>query len=273
VSETAICTDSSALLPTDRAERLGIRIVPLSVLLDGEAFDERSGDVDGFYARLEQGGEAKTSQPSPGDFADAYADAARRGSKRVLSIHLDARVSGTSRSAELAAREAEIPVSVVDTTTVSYGVGVCVRAAARALEAGASAEEAAHDAANLGTRMQNAFVARTGADGRVPGRADWAVLTFENGAAIPLAVCDSAEAAIEAMTARVQHEDQAVEAAVGHAGAVVATSADSLANALARSTHVVGVERYRVGASVGAHTGPVSFGTFWWPTAHRVVDG
>lgn len=273
MSETAICTDSSALLPTDVARRLGIEIVPVAVLLDGEAFDERSGDIDGFYARLEKGADAKTSQPSPAAFADAYADAARRGSKRVLSIHLDARVSGTSRSAELAAHEAEIPVSVVDTTTVSYGVGVCVRAAARALEAGASAEEAARGAADLGAKMQNAFVARTGPDGRVRGRADWAVLTFENGAAVPLAVCDSAEAAIETMTARVQHEDQAVEAAVGHTGAVVATFADTLANALTRSTHVGGVERYRVGAPVGAHTGPVSFGAFWWPAAYEVVGG
>jgi len=265
MSDTAICTDASALLPADVAERLGIEVVRVPVLVDDEAFEERSGDIDAFYARLETGAEATTSQPSPAAFAEAYARAARRGIKRVLSIHLDARISGTARSAELAALEAEIPVTVVDTATVSFGVGVCVRAAARALEAGASAEEAARDAADLGARMQNAFVARTSADGRIRGRADWAVLAFENGTAIPLVACDSAEAAIEAMAARVHSQAAPVDTAVGHAGSIVEDLAARLADTVSRSPQVAHVERYRVGASVGAHTGPVSFGLFWWP--------
>ena len=43
-------------------------------------------------------------------------------------------------------------------------------------------------------------------------------------------------------------------------------AADALAVLLASSPRVIGVERYRVGAAVGAHTGPLSFGAFWWPS-------
>jgi hypothetical protein len=34
---------------------------------------------------------------------------------------------------------------------------------------------------------------------------------------------------------------------------------------LLRAGGAAEVERYRVGASVGAHTGADSFGLFWWP--------
>ena len=40
---------------------------------------------------------------------------------------------------------------------------------------------------------------------------------------------------------------------------------DELAAKLASSAFVGELERYRVGPAVGAHTGPFSFGAFWWP--------
>ncbi len=247
-----------AFAPLDVA----LAVAALSVQLDGEAFDERTGNADDFYARLERGAEAKTSQPSPAAFADAYAEAASRGKEHVLSIHLDARISGTAHSAELAARKAEIPVTVVDTRTVSYGVGACGRAAARLVEAGASPREAARRARELGGQMENAFVARGGSGGRVPGGEGWTVLTFTNGATTAVASRGSAHDAIDAMAALVD-DDRAVEAAVGYAGSAVEDSADLLAAMVGRSPHVVSVERYRVGPSIGAHTGPISFGLFW----------
>lgn len=267
MSTTAICTDSSALLPAGSAEELGISIVPLAVTLDGESFDEHTGDLEDFYARLEQGAEAKTSQPNPAAFAYAYAEAAERGKEHVLSIHLDGRISGTSLSAGLAADEAQVPVTVVDTQTVSFGVGVCVRAAASALADGAPPAEAAGRAASVGAGMQNAFVARAGPQGRVPGQRGWTVLTYVNGLASPLAACNSIDAAIELMTARVADERRPVTAAVGHAGSTIEEAAATLAAEIGQVSQVETIERYRVGPSVGAHTGPTSFGVFWWPRA------
>jgi hypothetical protein len=52
---------------------------------------------------------------------------------------------------------------------------------------------------------------------------------------------------------------------VGHASATTERAADELAAALRALADVELVERYRVGAAVGAHTGPLSFGAFWWP--------
>jgi fatty acid-binding protein DegV len=69
------------------------------------------------------------------------------------------------------------------------------------------------------------------------------------------------------MVARIFTEDHAVSAAVGHAGASTEAAADALALSLVTLTQVVEVDRYRVRPAVGAHTGPTSFGAFWWPSS------
>jgi fatty acid-binding protein DegV len=268
----AICTDSSALLPVGDAERLGIEIVPVWVTLDGEPFDDRALGVDAFYERLAAGAVAATSQPSPGELAAAYARAAARGARAVLSIHLDARVSGTVESARLAAGEAPVPVTVLDCGTVSFGVGSCARAAADAIARGASAAEAAEVAGRLGSRLGNVFVAPGAEQARVGSTHGWTVLTFADGVTRPVAACANIDDAAAAMAARVLEGGTDMRTAVGHASAAVADAAAALAAALADASAVRAVERYRVGAPVGAHTGPLAFGAFWWPETHEFRD-
>ncbi len=267
MSGIAICTDSSALFPDGVAARLGITVVPIQITLNGDPYDVGEDEIDDFYTRLAAGASVTTSQPSPGEFLGAYARAAARGAEEVLSIHLDGRVSGTAASAELAARETPIPVTVVDTRTVSFGVGACVRAAAETVAAGGSARDAVTAARVLGSRLRNVFVAPGVPGGRVGDVSGWAVLEFVDGKTRPLAGCGSVEEAVELMAERIGDAPGPVRAAVGHAGTVTESAADDLALSLARSPQIVDVERYRVGPAVGAHTGPLSFGTFWWPAA------
>jgi DegV family protein with EDD domain len=267
MSQVAICTDSSALFPVGALDRLGITVVPIAIALDGEPFDGREDAIDDFYGRLSEGARATTSQPSPGEFLEAYARIEADGAKEVLSIHLDGRVSGTLASAVLAAREAPLPVTVVDTRTVSFGVGVCVRAAAEAIASGASGRDAAAIVGRLSAILRNAFVARGGPVGRVPAATAFAVLEFTDGKTEARGACDSIEEAIEAMTNQVSEDNLPVRVGVGHAAASTEPPADALALALERQPHVVQLERYRVGPAVGAHTGPFSFGAFWWPSS------
>jgi fatty acid-binding protein DegV len=267
MSAEAICTDSSALFPDGVAERLGVIVVPIAITLDGDAFDVQGQSLDDFYARLSDGARVTTSQPSPGAFLDAYAGAAATGAKEVLSIHLDSRISGTARSAELAASEAPIPVTVVDTGAVSFGVGLCVRAAAQALSAGATVREAVAASRSVSAALRNVFVVHSGPKGRLPETRGWSLLEFAEGEAEPIGTCDTIGEAIDAMVGPVLAEDGPLRAAVGHAAASTDPAADALARSLASLGKVVGVERYRVGAAVGAHTGPLSFGAFWWPSA------
>ena len=183
----------------------------------------------------------------------------------MVSIHLDARVSGTVSAAGLAAVAAPVPVTVVDTGAVSYGVGICVRAAAAVVAAGGSATEAAVVAIALGSRLENAFVAPQTDGGRIPATSDWAVWTFADGAATPVSESSGIDGAVDRISTCVLLGARPISVAVGHAAREVEAAADELAHQLVRSSLVLAVERYRVGPAVGAHTGPDSFGAFWWP--------
>jgi DegV family protein with EDD domain len=264
MSRVALCTDSSALLSEAEAERLGVHVVPVAIALEGVPFDGSGRAVEELYERLLAGARATTSQPSPGELLDAYVRAAEAGAGEVLSLHLHAGLSGTVASARLAAREAPLPVCVVDTRTASFGVALCVRAAAAALAAGATAVEAARVARRLGVRLRNAFAVRAAPAGRVSATAGWTVLELRGAETRVLERCGDAAEAVAALADRVAAGRLRVRAAVGHAASPTEPYADALAETLAASRRVVSVERYRVGPAVGVHTGPLAFGAFWW---------
>jgi fatty acid-binding protein DegV len=238
-----------------------VELVPVPVALDGEPF---AGTVDVFYDRLRTGAVATTSQPSPATFLEAYERAASNGAATVLSLHLDGRVSGVGASAELAAAESPVPVRVVALPTVSYGVALCVRVAHARLAGGATDANAASDAARIASMLDNVFVARAVASGRVSAGTTWTLLRIAHGAAQPVSSHESLDEAAQAMTRHIVEPALPGLVAVGHAGAELEVAADRLAHELVRES-VVAVERYRVAPSVGAHTGPDCFGAFWWP--------
>jgi fatty acid-binding protein DegV len=262
LTRVALCTDSSSLLSPVAAAALDVSVVPVPVALDGRAFE---GSVDAFYERMRDGAAATTSQPSPGAFLAAYADLASHGATSIMSLHLDGRVSGVTASAEIAARDASIPVTVVDLPTVSYGVALCIRAAHGGLVDGAPETQAAAMAKQLAVELDNVFVARAGPRGRIPTIDEWTVLRFADGAATPVSSHTTIEDATEEMARRIAGSGVPSQVvAVGHASREVEAAADRLAHDLLRAG-VAPVGRYRVEPSVGAHTGPDSFGAFWRP--------
>jgi fatty acid-binding protein DegV len=265
----AIVTDSSSQLDPVVARDRGIDVVPIGIVMDGQVQDETSLDVDAFYERLLGGLRVTTSTPSPGRFEEAYRAAAARGASDVLSVHLDGRVSGTVTAARLAAESQPVPVTVVDAQTVSFGTGVCVLAAADAAANGTAVGELTDVIARLAPRIGSAFVAGSPPAGRVQGRGEaLTVMSFAEGSTAAPVECDDLEHAASVIAARVP-SDAPLMAAVGHAHELTAEAADGLAERLRPVPNVTDVLRYRVSPSVGAHTGPVCFGMFWWPWCGR----
>ncbi len=136
----AIVTDRTADFPPGLAEEAGITVVPLTVAIGDTVY--RDGiDLDAirFMQLLGQSERLPvTSQPSPEAFASAYRRLAATHDA-IISIHIAARLSGTTQSAMLAAREVdgEIPVTVLDSGTVSMGLGMLALTAARMAAGGA----------------------------------------------------------------------------------------------------------------------------------------
>ncbi|URN02251.1 DegV family protein [Actinomadura madurae] len=62
-----------------------------------------------------------TSRPAPERFADAYKAAAASGARAVVSVHLSSAMSGTVEAARLAAEDAPVPVSMLDSGSRGSG--------------------------------------------------------------------------------------------------------------------------------------------------------
>ncbi|MDP8954298.1 MAG: DegV family protein [Actinomycetota bacterium] len=278
----ALVTDSNSQLPPELAERYGVEVVPLNVTVDGESFLEGVDlDADGFYARFAGGyrPEVATSQPSPGRFASVFEELAGRGVEEILAVHVGSAVSGTVNSARLAAESAAVPVRIVDTGTVSFGVACCVWEAGEALAAGGSVEEAASVAEKVGTRVRTIFtvgaldLARAG--GRLSSGDDGAregvpLLTMAGAGMQVVGRVEDLEAAVDAMASYVVAAGPGLRAAVGIADDGAAPLAHALEERLAGADEVREVLRYRIGPSVGAHTGPGTAGAFFYRSSfHR----
>jgi len=67
-------------------------------------------------------------------FLRAYEELAAEGATEILSLHISASLSATINTAKLAAQEASVPVTVLDSGTLSMGTGFLVWAAAAAAE-------------------------------------------------------------------------------------------------------------------------------------------
>jgi DegV family protein with EDD domain len=138
----AIVTDSTHYLPRQLVERGGIVEVSLYVAR-GDRAERELGltDYDAFYGELAQGGALpNTSQPSIGDFVDAYEPLLANG-RDVVSIHLSSALSGTMGAALQAKAmldERGLPgcVEVVDSQSAAGGLGCVVLAACAAARAG-----------------------------------------------------------------------------------------------------------------------------------------
>jgi DegV family protein with EDD domain len=142
LARIGIVTDSTAYLPRSFKQLYQIEQVSLIINFEGVSLPEDEMDCGWFYDRLRQVPRLPTtSQPSVGDFLDVYRRVAERADS-IISIHLSEGLSGTVRTAGLAARMLHpLDITVVDSHSTSVGLYLVVEAAARAIEAGLSKAE------------------------------------------------------------------------------------------------------------------------------------
>jgi DegV family protein with EDD domain len=140
-----IVTDSSCDLPQSVVDEHGVRVVPLSIRFGDEEFIDREElTTSEFWTRCaRQDTLPETAAPAPGQFEVAYRELAEAGATGIVVVSLSGGLSATMQSAELAARSVAelVPVRVVDSRSVSLGVGTIVLACARLAAAGGSLDD------------------------------------------------------------------------------------------------------------------------------------
>ena len=274
----ALVTDSNAQMPTALRERFGVRVVPLTIVVDGEQFREGVNlTTEDFYARLAAGAAVTTAAPSPGEVLAVYDAAIDAGATEIVSIHVGANTSATCNAVQIAARSCRVPVEVVDTGTASFAIACCVWAAGEALARGADLGRAADAARRTAGDVDNVFVvgaldlARRG--GRLAaevkagaGDADGIPVLALNGGQMQAVGRVSDEAgAVQTMTAYVVDRAAGRAVRVGVGDALTPDLASAFAAELRVRAEVVELVRYEIGASVGAHTGIGTVGACFFP--------
>ena len=140
-----IVTDSSCDLTDDEVAAHGIEVVPLTIRFGDEEFEDRTDlTVEAFYEKLAAASVLpETAAPAPGKFEAAFRRQAAAGADAVVCINLSSGLSATMQSAQNAAAavEDDLDVRVVDSRSITSGLGTQVLLAAEAAAAGASADE------------------------------------------------------------------------------------------------------------------------------------
>ena len=136
-----IVTDSTCDLPMDLVEQYELEVVPSILILEGREYADGTGITrEEFYRRLPSlQTQPTTAAPSIGDFASRYDRLLTRGCDHILSIHAAGPLTTIINSARQAAHDFPDRVTVVDSLSLSLGLGFQVLSAAQAVEMGLQA--------------------------------------------------------------------------------------------------------------------------------------
>jgi hypothetical protein len=143
VPKIALVTDSSCDLTPEYLIRHNIQMVPVQLAFGKQTYiDKITITPKEFYRILAESEHyPKTSQPTPGDYLKTY-DELWGHYEQAVSIHLSGALSGTLQAAQTASKTLpQNKVKVIDSRSVSVGLGLIVVEAATAIEEGCDIDE------------------------------------------------------------------------------------------------------------------------------------
>mgnify|MGYP001387992778 FL=1 len=151
-----VVTDSTSDLPGDLAQRFGVEVVPTILVVEGKQYaDGKDLSRGDFYARLPAMRTfPTTAAPSIGEFSARYQKLLQAGCDFVLSIHAASQLTAVCDIARQAADDFPGRVAIVDSGSLSLGLGFQALAAAEAAESGADVETAIASIADVRRRLR-----------------------------------------------------------------------------------------------------------------------
>jgi DegV family protein with EDD domain len=159
-----ILTDSTADLPPEVVERLGIMVLPMKVHIGQKTYrdgiDVTSKD---FFAKAEHATTPPTTTPpSPREFEEAFAELTRQ-TDEIVAIFVSSKLSQTFRIATRAAAPllGRSKIVVIDSQLITVGLGMLVTAAAQLAADGGSLDDVVRLIRGLIPRIYIAFFVET----------------------------------------------------------------------------------------------------------------
>ena len=157
-----IVTDSTCDLPQVLVEQHELEVVPAILIIEGKEYVDGIGiSREEFYQRLPDfKTHPTTAAPSIGEFARRYQKLLDNGCEHIISIHAAGPLTSMVSTAQQAAKEFPNHVTIIDSLSLSLGLGFQVLAAAESAENGLDAALAAIEA----TRKRLRSLCRVGHD-------------------------------------------------------------------------------------------------------------
>ena len=139
----AIITDDAASFTKEEASKLGITILRMPMIINGEVyFQDENIDEDTFIKKLEGGEDCSTSQPSPGEVMDLWRKLLK-DHDQIVHIPMSSGLSATCPTATQLAQDEEFKgrVFIVDNHRIEPTLKESVRDAVKLAQSGKTAQE------------------------------------------------------------------------------------------------------------------------------------
>lgn len=118
--KTAIVTDSNSGIFAEEGRRLGVHIVPMPVMIDGETYYEGVDLThEKFYRLLSEGRDVSSSQPTLGSIMEIWDRVLSEGYDEIVYIPMSSGLSGSCQTAAALSEEYKGKVHVVDNHRIS----------------------------------------------------------------------------------------------------------------------------------------------------------
>ncbi|MCI8888772.1 MAG: DegV family protein [Hungatella sp.] len=139
--KTAIVTDSNSGITQSEAGELGIFVLPMPFMIDGQDYYE---DINltqrEFYEKLQEGSDISTSQPSPESVMKLW-DQVLKDYDEIVHIPMSSGLSGSCQTARMLSEDYEGKVEVVNNQRISVTQRQSVLDARKLAERGMEAEQ------------------------------------------------------------------------------------------------------------------------------------
>lgn len=157
-----IITDSTCDIPAKIVERFNIKVLPLRVLYSsGEFRDGIDITAQEIYDRLHDE-VPTTSLPSPEEVECLFEKMKQDGFTHVFAIHLSSELSGTGQMIRSVAEQIDgITIKVIDSKSISMGLGFMVMETAKAIQKKMNFEHISKQIQSIQKRLSVFFVLET----------------------------------------------------------------------------------------------------------------
>lgn len=139
--KVAIITDSNSGITQEEGKKLGIRVVPMPFMINGEEYlEDITLTQQEFYAKLGDGSDISTSQPSPESIMALW-DEVLEEYDEIVHIPMSSGLSGSCQTAMMLAEDYDGKVEVVNNQRISVTQRQSALDAKEMAEKGMSAAE------------------------------------------------------------------------------------------------------------------------------------